>query len=518
MTMRTIRWTLMTAVLGLAACAAGLGAGDVHADPERGGAARPAWPPYGGADPNDPPTAGGHDTASWGVPFFEAPSAEHCRALPRLREVPGVQTPQPAPLPWPRGWRPRGAAPAEGGLRDGAAVEGTPAKSARSAPATASPAPAGAMHEEHRAAAPDAPQLQAQRMPRSQERVSAGMVDDNADFAEYLAYRQRAAAHAVRARDVAERYRVEVRDAAGRAVPDAELALTWPGAPHSVVWARTDAGGTAWLHPRAIVPPAVAAHARALEVQVRHGQQLARAPMLRGQKHAVQLSLRAPAEVPAHSRLDLVFLVDATGSMGDEIHKLKTSLHDIADQIAALPSRPDLCFALVAYRDHGDAFVLRTHDFTHRLDAFQGALDRLHAAGGGDYPEALNEALYETVHRLAWRGDGAQRMVVLVADAPPHLHRGGVAYDATLAAALAKGIKLFAVGASGLDAQGEYVFRQMAQYSGGRFVFLTYRDARHPGRGPGTETTHDVSNYSVDSLDQLIVRLVREELARRPQA
>jgi hypothetical protein len=128
----------------------------------------------------------------------------------------------------------------------------------------------------------------------------------------------------------------------------------------------------------------------------------------------------------------------------------------------------------------------------------------------------LNEALHETVHRLSWRGDGAQRLVLLVADAPPHLDRDGTPYDATMAAALAKGIKLFAVGASGLDAQGEYVFRQMAQYTGGRFVFLTYRDARQPGRGPGTETTHDVSNYSVNTLDQLVVRLVREELARRP--
>jgi len=56
----------------------------------------------------------------------------------------------------------------------------------------------------------------------------------------------------------------------------------------------------------------------------------------------------------------------------------------------------------------------------------------------------------------------------------------------------------------------------MAQWSGGRFVFLTYRDARDPRSGPGAETVHDVRQYSVDTLDRLIVRLVREELARRP--
>ena len=82
-----------------------------------------------------------------------------------------------------------------------------------------------------------------------------------------------------------------------------------------------------------------------------------------------------------------------------------------------------------------------------------------------------------------------------------------------MVAALGKGIKIFSVGASGLDRQGEYIQRQIAQYTGGRFVFLTYENAQRPASGPGRETVHDVSNYSVDTLDRLIVRLVREELA-----
>jgi hypothetical protein len=106
-------------------------------------------------------------------------------------------------------------------------------------------------------------------------------------------------------------------------------------------------------------------------------------------------------------------------------------------------------------------------------------------------------------------------MVILLADAPPHLDYGGPQYDQEMLAALGKGIKLFAVGASGLDRQGEYIQRQMAQYTGGRFVFLTYADATRPGTsGPGRETSHDVRDYSVDTLDRLIVRLVTEELAQ----
>ena len=143
-------------------------------------------------------------------------------------------------------------------------------------------------------------------------------------------------------------------------------------------------------------------------------------------------------------------------------------------------------------------------------------LARVQAGGGGDMPEALNEALHETVHRMSWRTEAA-RMVVLVADAPPHLDYGGPQYDVDMQAALAKGIKLFAVGASGLDPVGEYIYRQMAQYTAGRFVFLTYKDASDPGSGPGTQTPHDVRGYSVQTLDRLIVKLVGDELARLPR-
>ena len=158
---------------------------------------------------------------------------------------------------------------------------------------------------------------------------------------------------------------------------------------------------------------------------------------------------------------------------------------------------------------------MRSHDFTDDVDGFlQSALNPLTAAGGGDYPEAMNEALHEAVHNLSWRGEGATRLVVLLADAPPHLDYGGPYYDDDMVAALGKGIKVFSVGASGLNKQGEYIQRQIAQYTGGRFVFLTYADARNPGSGPGRDTVHDVRNYSVDTLDRLIVRLVSEELGK----
>jgi Mg-chelatase subunit ChlD len=248
-----------------------------------------------------------------------------------------------------------------------------------------------------------------------------------------------------------------------------------------------------------------------LGIAVRKGAMQSRALLMRGQSNSVQVRLGAVASQPV--RLDLVFLIDATGSMGDEIAKLKASMRAMAQQIAQLPGQPDICWGLVSYRDRGDAYITRTHDFTDDLGAFQQQLASVQAHGGGDTPEALNEALHEAVHRMSWRQQAA-RMVVLVADAPPHLDYGGPQYDRDMQAALAKGIKLFAVGASGLDPVGEYIYRQMAQYTAGRFVFLTYREAHNPGSGPGTQTPHDVKQYSVQTLDRLVVRLVGDELAK----
>jgi Mg-chelatase subunit ChlD len=490
-------------VLVLAACAGGLPEQLAHAGPPA------AWPPLW----QDPPEPQQGDE----LVRFEPPNASHCQRPPSTREVPGGGR-------WQQGAaRSRGElaeAPADalresrGELHAKSSAAGSVAGAGADRAALPSAAPMQPAPElSEPAAMPPPPWPRTPRRP-AWEPVTAGMVDDNADFGEYLAYRQRAAGLAVRDRDVSERYLLEVTDAAGRPVHDAEVAVQRAGRAEPIAWARTDTGGRVWLHPRAFAP--YAAHDRSLGIAVRKGAAQGRALLVRGQANALQLRL-AGAPLLQRPRLDLVFLIDATGSMGDEIAKLKASMRTIAAQIGQLPGQPDICYGLVAYRDKGDAFVTRSHDFTADLGAFQSVLARLQAAGGGDKPEALNEALHEVVHRLSWRSEAA-RMVVLVADAAPHLDYRGPQYDIDMQAALAKGIKLFAVGASGLEPEGEFIYRQIAQYTAGRFVFLTYRDATDPGSGPGSETVHDVRNYSVQTLDRLIVRLVGDEMARLPRS
>ncbi|HEX7888826.1 MAG TPA: VWA domain-containing protein [Ramlibacter sp.] len=435
------------------------------------------------------------------VPNFEAPSATHCARPVSTREVPGFADPDPQG----RAGVPDAlakAAPEARGTEDRMRREAPP--SAVASPAPRAPAAPGIAARESFAPHDPAP---AQPQWAAPPTVTAGVVDDNADFSAYLAFRERTRVEH-RPRDVRRRHLLEVKDRRGRPVGDAEVAVQ--GSSGYAMWARTDAGGRAWLHPDAFDP----LRSPQYEVVVRKDGAQSSARLARGQKSAVEVVLDAAAPAP-RARLDLVFLIDATGSMADEIDKLKATLRTITAEVAALPSRPDICLGLVAYRDRGDAFVLRSHDFTNDVGAFlQQALYPLQAAGGGDYPEAMNEALHDTVHQLSWRGDGATRLVILLADAPPHLDYGAPHYDEDMLAALGKGIKVFGVGASGLDRQGEFIQRQIAQYTGGKFVFLTYADAHRPGSGPGRETVHDVKNYSVDTLDRLVVRLITEELAK----
>ena len=452
------------------------------------------------------------------APAIRAPSATPCARPMRTHEEAGTQAhTAPGELKIGRAYSRAASAGAHASPAAPPALAPSPAPRAESAvvapPAAAdavarSGAPGSASATRAAKPGPSAPPI-ARRAPDAAP-VTAGMVDDNASFAEYLPFQDRTQViH--RPMDVRERVMLQVRDARGRAVPDAEVVVR--ATRGAAMWARTDAAGRAWLSPDTFDGDG----GRFYEVAVRQGKAQASAVFQRGQQSAVDVTLDAAA--PAQrARLDLVFLVDATGSMGDEIAKLKSTLRTIASEVAALPSQPDTCFGLVAYRDKTDAFVLRSHDFTNDLRAFPTVLDELQADGGGDEPEAMNEALFEAVHALSWRGTGATRLMVLLADAPPHLDYAGPQYDATARAALGKGIKVFSVGASGLNKQGETIQRQIAQYTGGRFVFLTYAQAQYPASGPGRETVHDVSNYSVDTLDRLIVRLVTDELAQLPQA
>lgn len=125
-------------------------------------------------------------------------------------------------------------------------------------------------------------------------------------------------------------------------------------------------------------------------------------------------------EEPAPAKLDLVFTMDCTGSMGSYIQSAKQNIELIARRLADAKGY-DLRFGLVAYRDHppqDQTFVTKSFPFTSHVQEMQQRLSTLRAQGGGDGPEAVAAAL-RTTRLMNWRDD-ATKVVIFIADAPPH--------------------------------------------------------------------------------------------------
>ncbi len=163
-------------------------------------------------------------------------------------------------------------------------------------------------------------------------------------------------------------------------------------------------------------------------------------PALRS--HPVFDAFGPPLPTRGYAAVEAVFVLDTTGSMGGMIETAREKIWSIATTLAQGNPRPEISIGLVAFRDRGDEYVTRVIDLTTDLDALYAELMQFRAAGGGDVPEAVNEALYDAVHRISWSDNPhSYRVVFLVGDAPPQMnYRDDVKYPETLAAAAAKGI------------------------------------------------------------------------------
>ena len=378
-----------------------------------------------------------------------------------------------------------------------------------SADASAAPAATDAASDtaSDAAAVPDEGDLSTEGYAQDQPTLRAGSVDDNADFAGYLEYAERIAGLEISTRPFDATGRIVVTVTGSNGLPAAGVpvivTVTVEGAGRSIGTVRTTANGTARFL------PALYGAADISEFSFTVGEVTASAAP--GGSAALNLSTPGgPAQGAV--ALDVLFLLDATGSMGDEIDRLKTTIDQVAKRVAAFETRPDVRFAFTLYRDEGDLFVSTTFDFTGDIDVFRTALLDVVADGGGDYPEAVEEGLAAALAEPAWRDPASTlQLIFLVGDAPPRLDRQvPVPYPDALVDAVARGIKVIPIASSESDDQAEAVFRQIALATGARFVFLSYGAA---GAATGGSSDIASTDYEEMALDQLIVRLISEELA-----
>ncbi|HON89539.1 MAG TPA: VWA domain-containing protein [Spirochaetales bacterium] len=212
--------------------------------------------------------------------------------------------------------------------------------------------------------------------------------------------------------------------------------------------------------------------------------------------------------------LDIVFVMDTTGSMGEEIERLRATIQIINDNIITLKPRPAVRFGMVLYRDKTDEYVTKVVPLTDNLDQFEKELATVKAGGGGDRPEDLESALDDTLNKLNWNTDGI-RLAFIITDAEAHLDYGKTyTYIDAARDAKNRGIKLYTIGTGGLPLEGEYLLRQISQISNARYIFLTYGEKdESEGGTEGAVSHHTGSNFTSDKLEVVIIKFVREEMA-----
>ncbi|MGH7200734.1 MAG: vWA domain-containing protein, partial [Planctomycetaceae bacterium] len=213
------------------------------------------------------------------------------------------------------------------------------------------------------------------------------------------------------------------------------------------------------------------------------------------------------ARLPAH--LDLALVIDTTGSMGDELGYLKAEIDSIAAEVHRRFPNVKQRYALILYRDEGDQYVTRLHDFTESLDEFRDRLAEQSAGGGGDYPEAVHLAL-ERSEKLSWRETDTARVMFLIGDAPPHSPHAPRLLDSAKRLRLS-GVTIFPIAASGAADEFEYLARTASFLTMGQYLFLT----DHSGVG-NAHAKPTAPKYNVERLDQLMFRMIASELSGEP--
>jgi Mg-chelatase subunit ChlD len=177
--------------------------------------------------------------------------------------------------------------------------------------------------------------------------------------------------------------------------------------------------------------------------------------------------------VKLRPKVEVVFCLDTTGSMGGLIEGAKAKIWAICNQIASGKPTPELKVGLVAYRDRGDAYITKVFELTDDLDTVHGHLKEFKAEGGGDAPESVNQALDDAVNKIKWSTDKKTlRIIFLVGDAPPHMdYKDDVKYPDTCKKACEKGIIINSI-QCGNDGECTRIWKEIAVKAEGSFVAI----------------------------------------------
>lgn len=216
-----------------------------------------------------------------------------------------------------------------------------------------------------------------------------------------------------------------------------------------------------------------------------------------------RLKLDKPCMV--ESAMDIMFVVDATGSMQDEIDFLRAELRNVIGRVEdeATEDEMEIRVGTVFYKDKYDDYLTAISpldvDLSSSIDFILGK----DAGGGGDTPEAVDAAL-ELALQQNWNEKAVNRLLFLILDAPPHHNEKVIKnLEQQIRKAAGLGIKVIPITASGIDRETEYLMKQMSVLTNGTYIFLT----DDSGIGE-SHLEHVIPDYEVEFLNDLMVRVI----------
>lgn len=170
---------------------------------------------------------------------------------------------------------------------------------------------------------------------------------------------------------------------------------------------------------------------------------------------------------------EIVFCLDATGSMSGLISTAKEKIWDIVTGISQEQEVKKIKLGMIFYRDKGDQFVTKFYPLTENIDSIYTELLAIDANGGGDTPESVNLALHEAVSKMKWSKDANTfKTVFLVGDCPPHMDYNEVRYPESCATANQKGVVINTIKLGTACEDAIPHFKKIASLTNGTYLQL----------------------------------------------
>jgi len=341
--------------------------------------------------------------------------------------------------------------------------------------------------------------------------LKAGFADDNQQFNYFLnflnQYQYSVNSYGY---DISERIHLILEDKEGKSIPNVKIKIFDRQERRLLDEGKTYADGSYFIYPAEI-----AEKDRTFNVSFTVDELYQTVIVDRSGPRNITIKADKSRQQLSRVPVDIVFILDTTGSMGEEIKRLIATIDLIHMNLTALSTKALIRFGMVLYRDKDDKYRTKVVPLTADIDAFRSALEQVNAGGGGDTPEDLQAALHKAMRSVDWNEDGL-RLGFVITDASAHLDYGqSYTYISAALEAKQQGIKLFTVGTGGLGLRGEYILRQISQLTYAKYLFLTYgkETGENVGGVTGSVSHHTGSNYQTDKLEAIIMRLAKEEMS-----